>query len=87
MSKAANSPLRDKMLELHKQGVDVKFIGEGGAQIFAVKMAAGLPLEDHFKTLEEIRLAINRSVEERASEKLTSGSARQFVESMKKLNT
>jgi hypothetical protein len=87
MSKAANSPLRDKMLELHKQGVDVKFIGEGGAQVFMVKMKAGVSLSDHFKILEDVRLSINRSVEQRASEKLTSGSARQFVESMKLLNT
>lgn len=86
MSKAANSPLRDKMLELHKRGIDVKFIGEGGAQVFMVKFGPDLSLEDQFKLLEEVRLSINRSVEGRFSEKLTASSARQFVESMKKLN-
>jgi len=86
MSKAANSPLRDKMLELHRQGIDVKFIGEGGAQIFMVKMNGGVSLDGHFKILEEIRLSINRSVEERSSEKMTRESAARFVEGMKKLN-
>ena len=86
MSKARNSPLRDKMLELHKSGIDVKFIGEGSAQVFLVKMGRGVSLDDHFKLLEDIRISIDKSVESARDQKLTRQSAQEFVESMKKLN-
>lgn len=86
MSKAKDSPLRNKMLELHKSGVDVKFIGEGNAQVFLVKIRRGVSLDDQFKLLEDIRVSINESVESARNQKLTRQSAQEFVESMKKLN-
>ena len=86
MSKARNSPLRDKMLELHRKGVEVRFIGEGSAQVFMVKIGRGVSLDDHFKLLEDIRRSINMSVNQANHEKLTRQSAQEFVESMKKLN-
>jgi len=85
MSKAKDSPLRDKMLELHRAGVDVKFIGENGAQIFKVVLGKQA-MKEHIKILDEIWRAINASVLSASTEKLTRQSALSFVEGMKKLN-
>lgn len=86
MSKAKNSPLRDKMLELHRAGVDVKFVGDDDAQIFVVKIERGVSLDQHFAMLEEIRRSIDRSIVCRSDKRLTRQSAQKFVENMKKLN-
>ena len=86
MSKAANSPLRDKMLELHRGGLDVKFTGENGAQVFMIKMKEGVPLDRHLEILEEVRIAIDRSTNVPVEKKLTASSARSFVEGIKNLN-
>ena len=85
MSKAKNSPLRDKMLELHRAGVDVKFIGENGAQVFKVVLGRQTE-EERIKTLSDIWMAINASVDSVSTEKLTRQTALSFVEGMKKLN-
>ena len=85
MSKAKDSPLRNKMLELHRAGVDVKFIGEGDAQVFKVILGKQ-SMEAHVKILDEIWRAINASASSVSTEKLTRQSALNFVEGMKKLN-
>ena len=85
MSKAKNSPLRDKMLELHRAGVDVKFIGENGAQVFKVVLGKQT-MEEHIRILGEVWKAINTSATSVSTEKLTRQTALSFVEGMKKLN-
>ena len=85
MSRAKDSPLRNKMLELHRAGVDVKFIGEGGAQVFKVVLGEQT-MEEHIKILDEVWRAINASADSVSTGKLTRQSALNFVEGMKKLN-
>lgn len=85
MSKAKDSPLRNKMLELHRAGVDVKFIGEDGAQVFKV-MLGKQTMEETEKILSDVWRAINASVLSASTEKLTRQAALNFVEGMKKLN-
>lgn len=85
MSKAKDSPLRTKMLELHKAGIKVEFVGEGDAQIFKVVLG-GQTMEAHCKILDEVWRAINASVLSASTEKITRQSALSFVEGMKKLN-
>lgn len=85
MSKAKDSPLRNKMLELHRAGVDVRFIGENGAQVFKVVLGKQT-MEEHIRILGEVWRAINASVASVSTEKLTRQSALSFVEGMKKLN-
>lgn len=86
MSKAKNSPLRDKMLELHRAGVDVRFVGDDETQIFVINMKEGVEFSEYARILEEVRCSINRSVESATPAKLTRQSALSFVEGMKKLN-
>lgn len=74
------------MLELHKKGFAVNFIGEGSAQVFFVKMEEGHSLKESFAILEEIRVAINDSVQQGEHNVLTRQSAKEFVEGVKKLN-
>lgn len=85
MSKAKDSPLRNKMLELHRAGVDVKFIGENGAQVFKVVLGKQT-MEEHIRILGEVWKAINTSAASVSTEKLTRQTALSFVEGMKKLN-
>lgn len=85
MSKAKDSPLRNKMLELHRAGVDVKFIGEDEAQVFKVVLGKQT-MEETEKILSDVWRAINASVLSASTEKLTRQSALSFVEGMKKLN-
>lgn len=85
MSKAKDSPLRNKMLELHRAGVDVKFIGEDGAQVFKVVLGKQT-MEETEKILSDVWRAINASVLSASTEKLTRQAALNFVEGMKKLN-
>jgi len=62
MSKAKNSPLRDYMLSLHKQGRAVSFCEGNGTdeadqkQRFFIKMPSGASMEEH---LEILRLAFD----------------------------
>ncbi len=86
MSKAKDSPLRDKMIELHRAGMNVKFIGGDEAQIFVIDMKKGVEFSEYARILEEVRCSINRAVESAMHAKLTRQSALSFVESMKKLN-
>jgi hypothetical protein len=83
--KAGDSPLRTKMLELYRRGIKVEFVGEAGTNIFSVTMPEGVSIEDHFKILEEIRVAINVSVETQEVQKVDASLARKFVEGIKKL--
>ena len=85
MSKAKDSPLRNKMLELHRAGVDVRFIGEDGAQVFKVVLGKQT-MEETEKILSDVWRAINASVLSASTEKLTRQTALNFVEGMKKLN-
>ena len=85
MSKAKDSPLRNKMLELHRAGVDVKFIGENGAQVFKVVLGKQT-MEEHIRILGEVWKAKNTSATSVSTEKLTRQTALSFVEGMKKLN-
>lgn len=85
MSKAKDSPLRNKMLELHRAGVDVKFVGENGAQVFKVVLGKQ-SMEEHIKILDEVWKAINASADSVNTEKLTRQAALNFVEGIKKLN-
>ena len=85
MSKAKDSPLRDKMLELYRAGVDVKFIGENGAQIFKVVLGKQT-MAEHARILSEVWKAINTPTSSVSTEKLTRQTALNFVEGMKKLN-
>ena len=85
MSKAKDSPLRNKMLELHRAGVDVRFIGEDGAQVFKVVLGKQT-MEETEKILSDVWRAINASVLSASTEKLTRQAALNFVEGMKKLN-
>ena len=86
MSKAKDSPLRDKMIELHRAGINVKFIGGDEAQIFVIDMKKGVEFSEYARILEEVWCSINRAVESASHAKLTRQSALSFVESMKKLN-
>ena len=85
MSKAKDSPLRNKMLELHRADVDVKFIGKDGAQVFKVVLGKQT-MEEHIRILGEVWKAINASAASVSTEKLTRQTALSFVEGMKKLN-
>ena len=85
MSKAKDSPLRNKMLELHRADVDVKFIGKDGAQVFKVVLG-GQSMEEHIDILSGVWRAISASAASVSTEKLTRQTALSFVEGMKKLN-
>lgn len=85
MSKAKDSPLRNKMLELHRAGVDVKFIGENGAQVFKVVLG-GQSMDEHLQMLDDIWEAMGSSISSTSTEKITRQAALSFVEGIKKLN-
>lgn len=85
MSRAKDSPLRNKMLELHRAGVDVKFIGEGGAQVFKVVLEKQT-MEEHLQILEDVWKAMGSSISSASTGKITRQTALNFVEGIKKLN-
>ena len=85
MSRAKDSPLRNKMLELHRAGVDVKFIGEGGAQVFKVVLEKQT-MEEHLQILEDVWEAMGSSISSASTGKITRQTALNFVEGIKKLN-
>lgn len=88
--RARQSPYRDLMLELHKQGVKVKFYsgraGQENADVFFVQLPESMDLEDSCEILRRIDEAMARSIEQSPPRLLSFASAIAFVENIESLN-
>ena len=88
MSRAKDSPLRDKMIELHSKGIEVKFIGDKSSSVFRVTLGSQTP-EEHMDIVREVWEAIVSSCDREKStdtKKLSRQDAISFVNGVKQLN-
>ena len=88
--KARNSPLRDLMIELHNQGITVKFYdgrpGQENADVFFVQMPAGVSLAETCELLARIDRAMEQSVALSPSpKKLTYASALSYTQQINEM--
>ena len=87
--RARQSPLRDLMLELHKQGIEVKFYGgrpgQPDADVFFVKMPEDSTIEEHIEILRRVDEAMQKSAAAQPPQLLSYKSASAYVETVREL--